>query len=57
MIVFYANPYGQLYRNFPSGPDAMMPNVGFVDLGLTLATTVNSTTTWRRQATARWLNG
>jgi len=35
VIVFYANPYGQRYRNFPSGPDAMIPNVEFVDLGLT----------------------
>ena len=34
VIVFYANPYGQRYRNFPSGPDAAMPNVEFVDLGL-----------------------
>lgn len=37
VIVFYANPYGQRYRNFPSGPDATMPNVEFVDLGLTPA--------------------
>ncbi|MFZ5575210.1 MAG: SGNH/GDSL hydrolase family protein [Pseudomonadota bacterium] len=37
VIVFYANPYGQRYRNFPSGPDASMPNVEFVDLGLTPA--------------------
>jgi hypothetical protein len=34
VIVFYANPYGQRYRNFPSGSDATMPNVEFVDLGL-----------------------
>lgn len=37
VIVFYANPYGQRYRNFPSGSDATMPNVEFVDLGLTPA--------------------
>lgn len=37
VIVFYANPYGQRYRNFPSGPDATMPNVEFIDLGLTPA--------------------
>ena len=37
VIAFYANPYGQRYRNFPSGPDATMPNVEFVDLGLTPA--------------------
>ena len=37
VIIFYANPYGQRYRNFPSGPDATMPNVEFVDLGLTPA--------------------
>ena len=34
VIVFYSNPYGQRYRNFPSGPDANMPNVNFFDLGL-----------------------
>jgi len=37
VVVFYANPYGQRYRNFPSGPDATIPNVEFVDLGLTPA--------------------
>lgn len=37
VIIFYANPYGQRYRNFPSGPDATLPNVEFVDLGLTPA--------------------
>lgn len=35
VIVFYSNPYGQAYRNFPSGPDAGMPNVYFFDAGLT----------------------
>jgi hypothetical protein len=35
VIVFYSNPYGLKYRNFPSGPDARMPNVNFLDIGLT----------------------
>jgi hypothetical protein len=34
VIVFYSNPYGQKYRNFPHGPDARLPNVHFVDLEL-----------------------
>lgn len=34
VIVFYANSYGQRYRNFPSGRDAAMSNIEFVDLGL-----------------------
>jgi hypothetical protein len=34
VIVFYSNPYGQKYRNFPSGTDARLPNVHFVDLDL-----------------------
>lgn len=34
VIVFYSNPYGQKYRNFPSGQDARLPNVHFVDLDL-----------------------
>lgn len=34
VIVFYSNPYGQKYRNFPSGQDARLPNVHFIDLGL-----------------------
>lgn len=34
VIVFYSNPYGQKYRNFPSGRDARLPNVYFVDLDL-----------------------
>lgn len=34
VIVFYSNPYGQKYRNFPSGQDKRMPNVHFVDLDL-----------------------
>jgi hypothetical protein len=35
VIVFYSNPYGLKYRNFPSGPDARMSNVNFIDVGLT----------------------
>jgi lysophospholipase L1-like esterase len=34
VIVFYSNAFGQKYRNFPSGPDARLPNVYFVDLDL-----------------------
>ena len=34
VIVFYSNPYGQRYRNFPEGPDATLPNVYFADLDL-----------------------
>ncbi len=34
VIVFYSNPYGQKYRNFPAGQDARLPNVYFVDLDL-----------------------
>jgi hypothetical protein len=34
IIVFYSNPYGLKYRNFPSGPDANIPNVEFFDVGL-----------------------
>jgi hypothetical protein len=34
IVVFYSNPYGQKYRNFPSGKDARMANVHFVDLDL-----------------------
>jgi len=34
VIVFYSNPYGMQYRNFPSGPDANFPNVSFFDVGL-----------------------
>jgi hypothetical protein len=34
VIVFYSNPYGQKYRNFPSGPDARFPNIYFADLGI-----------------------
>lgn len=34
VIVMYSNPYGQKYRNFPSGTDARMANVHFVDLDL-----------------------
>jgi hypothetical protein len=37
VIIFYSNPYGLKYRNFPSGPDAGMPNVNFFDVGLTQA--------------------
>jgi hypothetical protein len=35
VIVFYSNPYGLKYRNFPSGPDARLSNVNFLDVGLT----------------------
>ena len=34
IIVIYSNSYGQKYRDFPSGPDARMPNVYFLDLNL-----------------------
>jgi len=34
VIVFYSNPYGERYRNFPDGPDARFPNIRFVDLDL-----------------------
>ena len=34
VIVFYSNPYGQKYRNFPAGQDAQLTNVYFVDIGL-----------------------
>jgi hypothetical protein len=34
VIVFYSNPYGQRYRNFPDGPDARLPGVEFIDLDL-----------------------
>jgi hypothetical protein len=34
VIVFYSNPYGQKYRNFPSGRDGQFPNVYFADLYL-----------------------
>lgn len=37
VIVFYSNPYGQKYRNFPAGKDARMANVHFVDLDLSPA--------------------
>ncbi len=37
IIVFYSNPYGQKYRNFPTGTDARMANVRFVDLDLSPA--------------------
>lgn len=37
VIIFYSNPYGLKYRNFPSGPDARLPNVNFLDVGLTQA--------------------
>jgi hypothetical protein len=35
VIIFYSNPYGLKYRNFPSGADARLPNVNFLDVGLT----------------------
>lgn len=34
VVVFYSNPYGLKYRNFPAGPNSEMPNVRFADLGL-----------------------
>lgn len=34
VVVFYSNPYGQRYRNFPKEQDARMNNVHFIDLGL-----------------------
>lgn len=34
VIVFYSNPYGQKYRNFPIGQDGRMPQVHFQDLEL-----------------------
>lgn len=34
IIVFYSNPFGQKYRNYPEGADKQVPNVTFVDLGL-----------------------
>jgi len=34
VIVFYSNPFGQKYRNYPAGTDAVLPNVSFVDLDL-----------------------
>lgn len=34
VIVFYSNPYGQKYRNFPAGRDTRLPNLYFVDLEL-----------------------
>lgn len=34
IVVFYSNPYGQRYRNFPVGPDGRMGNVHFADLDL-----------------------
>lgn len=37
VIVFYSNPYGQRYRNYPAGQDARFPNLFFVDTGLGVA--------------------
>lgn len=34
VILFYSNPYGQRYRNYPVGQDARLPNLFFVDTGL-----------------------
>jgi hypothetical protein len=34
VIVFYSNPFGQKYRNYPAGADTLLPNVYFTDLGL-----------------------
>ena len=34
IVVFYSNPFGQRYRNYPAGRDARFPNVSFEDLDL-----------------------
>ncbi|MDH5470174.1 MAG: hypothetical protein OEX75_06260, partial [Gammaproteobacteria bacterium] len=34
IIVFYSNPHGQRYRNYPAGPDTQLPAVHFMDPGL-----------------------
>ena len=34
VIVFYSNPFGQKYRNYPEGTDARLANVRFADIGL-----------------------
>ncbi|MEW6132425.1 MAG: SGNH/GDSL hydrolase family protein [Pseudomonadota bacterium] len=34
VIVFYSNTYGQKFRNYPEGQDARLPNVYFVDPGM-----------------------
>ena len=34
VIVFYSNPFGQKYRNYPAGADTQLPGVFFADLGL-----------------------
>lgn len=34
IIVFYSNPHGQRYRNYPAGPDTQLPAIHFMDLGL-----------------------
>lgn len=34
VIVFYSNTYGQKFRNYPTGQDARLPNVYFVDPGM-----------------------
>lgn len=34
IIVFYSNPHGQRYRNYPAGPDTRLPAVHFMEPGL-----------------------
>ena len=34
VIIFYSNGHGRAFSDFPKGPDASLPNVTFVDLGL-----------------------
>ena len=34
IIVFYSNPHGQRYRNYPAGTDARLPAVHFLELDL-----------------------
>ena len=37
VIVFYSNPFGQRYRNYPAGRDTRFPNLYFVDTGLDIS--------------------
>jgi hypothetical protein len=34
VIVFYSNPHGERYRNYPAGRDSRFPNLNFVDIDL-----------------------
>jgi hypothetical protein len=34
VIVFYLNPFGQRFRNYPSGPDRALAHVQYTDLAL-----------------------